>query len=68
MMKVENDADVQSENSSIDIKSHEEYVSSSILIEEIKSEVSLVLGVFIRLAPFLTHFLSASHSQYDIHF
>jgi hypothetical protein len=46
MMKVENDVDVQSEENSSDIKIHEVYVPSSFPIEEIKSEVSLVLGVF----------------------
>jgi hypothetical protein len=63
MVKDENDVDVQSENNSIDIKSHDVYVSSSsVPTEEIKSEVSLVSGVFILLAPFFTIFFNARHS------
>jgi hypothetical protein len=47
MMKVENDMDVQSEENSSDIKIHEVYIPSSFPIEEIKSEVGLVLGLFL---------------------
>lgn len=53
MMKVENDVDVQNEENSSDIKIHEVYVPSSFPIEEIKSEVSLVLGVFYISCSFL---------------
>lgn len=54
MVKVENEMDVQNENNSIDIKSHEVYVSS-ILIEEIKSEVSC-FGHFYTSCSFLGSF------------
>jgi hypothetical protein len=59
-MKVENDVDIESEENCSNIKSHEVYVPSLLPVEEIKSEVSLVLGVFIVLVPFLTHLFSAS--------
>jgi hypothetical protein len=64
-MKGKHDEDVQNENNSINIKSHEVYVPSSILTEEIKSEVSLLLGILILPAPFLTIFLIASHSLHE---